>query len=186
MRPRIVAMSFGVWIALSAACGSDAPEHAVNGMNARDASSADAARERSDAPAADAGAPAASGGELDLHSLVVAALIETESSLVARCPCLTASGVYASMRACTDAVTLGRNWIDCVNGLDLTTQDDPQVRESLHCSIRELKQRSECLRGSSCSDDDIVMCMTEMLSCPKLPLELLSRVAVDCQIALSR
>jgi len=129
---------------------------------------------------------AAGGGELDLHALLIAALIETEGSLVARCPCLTASGVYDSMRACSDAVTFGRNWIDCVNGLDLTTEDDPEVRTNLHCNIRELKQRSECLRGSSCSDDDVVRCMSQTLDCPKLPLELLSQVAVECQIAFSR
>jgi hypothetical protein len=173
---------------LSVACAGDerAADTAARDAGAKRADASDP-RDEEDAGRQDAAVQDATvKGELDLRSLLIAELIETESSLVARCSCLTASGVYESMSKCLDAVSLGRNWVDCANALDLSAQDSPEIRANLRCNIQELSQRSQCLLGSSCSDTDIAACMTATLNCAKLPLELLSQIAVQCHIAFSR
>jgi hypothetical protein len=185
MRQLAVA-SYAVLI-LSVACAGDerAAAAAAHDAGAQRTDASDPSDE-DDADTQDATVDATAKGELDLRSLLIAELIETESSLVARCPCLTASGAYESMSKCLQAVSLGRNWIDCANALDLSKQDSPEIRANLRCSIQELRQRGQCLMGSSCSNADVGACMSETLNCPKLPLELLSQVAVQCQIAFSR
>jgi hypothetical protein len=128
---------------------------------------------------------AAVTANLDIHFLLISAVIEIERSLHARCPCLTETGQYESMRECIDAVSLGRDWVDCANKIDLSGQDDETVRANLRCNIEELTQRSECLMGSACREDAIAACMTQSLGCPMPPLDALSRVAVECNIAFS-
>jgi hypothetical protein len=121
----------------------------------------------------------------DLHFLVVAALLEMERSLIARCPCLTLQGEYDSASQCRSAVALGSHWIECANRIDLSAFDSTETRESLRCSVAELSQRSECLMGSACTADAIAGCMTQSFGC-MLPLELFSQVASTCEISLSR
>jgi hypothetical protein len=123
---------------------------------------------------------------VDLHFLLITALLEMERTLVARCPCLTADGQYESESECRGAVNLGRNWVDCASQLDLSQQDEPEIRENLRCNISELSLRTECLTGSACSDVAVAMCMTQSLGCQVLPFELLSEVVSECKIALSR
>lgn len=123
---------------------------------------------------------------VDLHFLVIATLLEMERSLVARCPCLTAAGEYESESQCRSALSLGSNWIDCANRVDLRSDDSDQTREKLRCNIEELSVRTECLTGSSCAKDAIAMCMTQSLGCPVPPYDLLSKVVSECTIALSR
>lgn len=123
---------------------------------------------------------------VDLHFLVLAILLEMERSLVVRCPCLTANGLYESASECLSAVSLGRGWIDCANQIDLSAYDDAMTREDLRCSIAELTVRTECLMASTCSNDAVAMCMTQSLDCEPLPFELLSSVVSACMITLSR
>jgi hypothetical protein len=147
-------------------------------------------------PVLDAGRPpdvatttqpvASADASIDLHFLLIAAMIEVERSLIARCPCLIENGAYDSMSQCVKAVSLGRDWVDCANTLELSDQDDDALRDSLRCNIEELTQRSECLMGSACSDEAVATCMTQSLGCAMLPLDALSRVTVECGIALSR
>jgi hypothetical protein len=123
---------------------------------------------------------------VDLHFLLVTLLLEMERSLVARCPCQVANGVYKSDAECRRAVNLGQSWVDCVNQRDLSAYEEPELHEPLRCNIAELVQRSECLMGSPCSDDAVAACMMQNLGCPELPYQLLSEVVVECGVALSR
>jgi hypothetical protein len=163
---------FGLLLMLCLACAKDDDEPAK-----KDAGAADAGK--------DAGPQVRGDASLDLHALLIAALIETERTLIARCPCLTEAGQFESMQACVRALSLGRTWVDCANALDLTGMDHAQVRANLHCSLEELTQRTECLTGSGCASADVAACMSQSLGCPQLPLDLLSRVAVECSIGLS-
>lgn len=121
----------------------------------------------------------------DLHLLLIAALIETERSLTARCECLVQGGRYPSVAECDEAVSFGRDWVDCVNGLDLSGMDQADVRAGLHCTIEQTAQRGECLMGSSCNDEAVAACMTAGLDCPMVPLDLLSQLVTHCSIAFS-
>jgi hypothetical protein len=121
----------------------------------------------------------------NLHFLLIAAVLEVERSLIARCPCLTADGHYESEVECVRAVSLGRDWVDCANDMDLSGLDDAESRASLRCNIEEISERTECLMASSCNADAVAECMSKTLGCSMLPLNLLSRVTVECSIAFS-
>jgi len=141
----------------------------------------DAGAEKRDAsPAANVDA------SVDLHFLVIATLIEIERTLIARCPCLTAAGEYDSEAECLSGVSIGRNWVDCANRVDLTSDDSDARRENLRCNIAELSLRTECLSGSSCAQEAIAACMAQSLECPVLPYDVISKVVTECTIALSR
>ncbi|HET8934945.1 MAG TPA: hypothetical protein VFN67_15965 [Polyangiales bacterium] len=169
-------LSIGWLLAWSVAC-SDADK-----TPARDAAVRDA---MSDAASTDSGPAVHADASLDLHDLLIVALIETERTLLARCPCLAEKAVYKSMRECVEHVSLGRSWVECANALDLTGMDDAEVRANLRCSIEELLQRTDCLMGSACTDEAVATCMSQSLDCPMLPLNVLSRVAVECDIGFS-
>jgi hypothetical protein len=176
------------WFALLLACASCADgEPAVSerdsGAHAADAAAGDAG---TNPTARDAGQPASVDASVDLHFLLITALLEMERTLVVRCPCLTANEQYESESECRRAVNLGRSWIDCVNQLDLSAYDELATRENLRCNIAELSLRTECLMVSACSDSAVAMCMTKSLGCSVLPFELISEVVSACKIALSR
>lgn len=176
-----------VWVC--AACGSDAGGSvAVADAAAQSAPSATPSRSdagRLDRFDADAG-PGPSGEVMpDLHFLLVTMLVEIDRSMLARCPCQVAGGDYATIRDCVDTVSLGRDWVDCVNSLDLTGEDAAPLRDNLHCNIEELMQRSECLEVSSCSEQDVQVCLSKANGCPMPPLMVLSRLATECPILFS-
>lgn len=169
-------LSIGLLLTLSVACGDDAKKPARS-----DAAVPDTMTDAS----TDAGPKIKADASLDLHDLLIVALIETERTLLARCPCLAETGVYKTMQECVDHVSLGRAWVECANALDLTGMDDAMVRANLRCSIEELMQRTDCLMGSACNNDAVAECMSLTLNCPMLPLDVLSRVAVECSIGFS-
>ena len=169
-------LSIGLLLTLSVACGDSDKKPARSDASVQDA--------KVDA-STDAGPKARADASLDLHDLLIVALIETERTLLVRCPCLAEKGIYKSRQECVENVSLGRSWVDCANALDLTGMDDAMVRANLRCSIEELMQRTDCLMASSCSDDAVAACMSLTLDCPMLPLNTLSRVAVECDIGFS-
>jgi hypothetical protein len=134
----------------------------------------------------DAGKSASANPAVDLNFLLLATLLETERTLIARCPCLIVSGQYESMPECLSALSLGRSWIDCANQVDLRAHDSAATRDNLRCNVAELTQRTECLMGSACKEDAVAACMIQNLGCSLLPWELLSSVASECMIAFSR
>lgn len=142
--------------------------------------------DRAPTPGAAAGDGARADAAIDLHFLLIAAILETERSLVARCPCLTASDVYENMSDCLSSMSLGRSWVDCANRLDLSAFDGAATRENLHCNIAQLTQRTECLMASACDEGAIARCMTQSLGCAVLPWQIFSAVASECAIAFSR
>lgn len=148
--------------------------------------SSDAGVDASPQNASDDGEVAPVKASVDLHFLLISALIEMERSLVARCPCLTAAGAYESVTTCMNTVSLGRDWIDCVDRADFSHADNESIRENLRCNIAELNERTECLMGSSCAEAAIAACLTQSRGCPGLPYEVFSEVATNCMIALSR
>lgn len=175
-RQMIKQVSIALLFTWSAACGDGDKPPTPN-----DASVQDTMTDAS----TDAGPKVHADASLDLHDLLIVALIETERTLLARCPCLAEKGIYKSMQECIDSVSLGRSWVECANALDLTGMDDAMVRANLRCSIEELMQRTDCLMASSCSDEAVAVCMSQTLNCPMLPLNTLSRVAVECNIGFS-
>jgi hypothetical protein len=168
-------LSIGWLLILGVAC-SDADKPPARDAAVRD-TMLDASTDSGPAPHADA--------SLDLHDLLIVALVETERTLLARCPCLAEKAVYKSMQECVDRVSLGRSWVECANALDLTGMDDAEIRANLRCSIEELMQRTDCLMGSACTDEAVAICMSQSLNCSMLPLNVLSRVAVECDIGFS-
>lgn len=174
-----LAGSCGLLLVLFVACADD--DKAAQ----TDASTHEPAKPLSDA-GKDAGPQLGGDTPPDLHALLIATLIETERALIARCPCLAEIGSFKSKQECVRALSLGRDWVECSNATDLTGQDDAAVRANLRCNLQELSQRTECLTGSSCDEKAVVACMSPSLSCPMLPLDVLSHVAVECSISLSR
>lgn len=171
--------------------GCGASEHALADSGTAPSDAGQDATDATDAtgvpiPVLDAAPATPIDASVDLPFLLIAVLLEMERSLIARCPCLTAAGEYDSASECLSRTSLGRNWIDCANRVDLSGYDSDETREALRCNVEQLSLRSDCLMGSSCASDAIAACMTQTLNCADLPYELISKVVTECMITLSR
>jgi hypothetical protein len=115
----------------------------------------------------------------DLQSLVRGVFAEYMHEVVVSCPCRVEDGAFASMDECLRRLGLPPSFADCVSD-ELQPSDSAALRSALACMTQQYKVRADCLDSHSCAPEHVAPCYEQVLDCPVLDPQALTRALRDC------
>jgi hypothetical protein len=115
----------------------------------------------------------------DFRSLVHGLFSEYMHEVEVSCPCRVEEGAFASMAECLHRLGLGPSFPDCVSE-ELQASDSPELRSALSCSMQQYKLRADCLDSHSCKPEYVAPCYEQVLDCPVLDPQALTRALREC------
>jgi hypothetical protein len=116
---------------------------------------------------------------LDFRALVGGVFAEYMHEVEVSCPCRVEDGAFASMDECLRRLALPPSFADCVSE-ELQPSDSAELRSALSCLTQQYKVRADCLDSHSCAPEHVAPCYEQVLDCPVLDPQALTRALREC------